>query len=95
MTTLLLFPSTSHPCDLVQGNFSIFLAKWDFLSAASNQNTRLCHAMVSVEGTILGPIALVGISLHFSRLLQGRIVLDWHENFFKRHVQGRILLTPS
>ena len=41
---LLAFSSTSHLCDLVQGNFLIFLAWWDFLSAASNQNTCLCHA---------------------------------------------------
>ena len=44
MTTLLAFPSTSRLCDLVQGNFSIFLAWWDFLSVASNQNTCPCHA---------------------------------------------------
>ena len=43
MITLLTFPSPSHPCDLVQGNFSIFFAWWDSLSATSNQNTRPCH----------------------------------------------------
>ena len=49
--------------------------------------------MVFVEVVILVPIALVGISLHFFRLLQGRIILDLHENLFKQHVQGRVLLT--
>ena len=44
VTALLAFPSTSRLCDLIQGNFSIFLAWWDFLSTASNQNTRLCYA---------------------------------------------------
>ena len=39
--------------------------------------------MVSVEAAILVPIALAGISLHFLRSLQGRIVLDLHENLFK------------
>ena len=43
VTTLLSFPSTSRLCDIVQENFSIFLALWDSLFVTSNQNTRLCH----------------------------------------------------
>ena len=39
--------------------------------------------MVSVEAAILVTIALAGISLHFLQSLQGRIVLDLHENLFK------------
>ena len=42
--------------------------------------------MVSVEAAILVPIVLVGISLNFLQPLQGRIVLDLHENLFKWHV---------
>ena len=49
--------------------------------------------MVFVEATILIPVALIGISLHFFQPLQGRIILDLHKNLFKWHVQGRILLT--
>ena len=44
MTAFLTLPSSSHLCDLNQGNFSTSLTWWDFLSAASNQNTRLYHA---------------------------------------------------
>ena len=40
---------------------------------------RITH-MVSVKATILVPIALIGISLHFFRPLQGRIVLDLHSS---------------
>ena len=50
--------------------------------------------MVSVEVAILVPITIVGISLHFLQPLQIRIVLDLHKHFFKRHVQGHVLLTP-
>ena len=49
--------------------------------------------MVSMEVAILVPIALIGISLHFSQPLQGRIILDLHKHLFKRHVQRRVLLT--
>ena len=95
VTTLLLSPSTSRPCDLIWGNFSIFLTWWDFQSATSNQNTRPCHAHSLYEAAILVPITFVRISLHFLQPLQGRIVLDLHENFLKRHVQRRVLSTPS
>ena len=50
--------------------------------------------MVFVEAAILVPIALVGISLHFFRPLQGRIIFDLYKYLFKRHVQGHVLLTP-
>jgi len=50
--------------------------------------------MVSVKVTILVPIVLIGIFLHFFLPFQGRIILDLHKNLFERHVQGRILLTP-
>ena len=50
--------------------------------------------IVSVEMTILVLITLVGISLHFFRTLQGRIILELHKHLFKRHVQGNVLLTP-
>ena len=40
-------------------------------------------SMVSVEATILAPIALIKISLHFFRPLHGRIILDLHKNLFK------------
>ena len=43
--------------------------------------------MVSIETTIHVPIALVGISFHFLRLLQGMIILNLHENLLKGHVQ--------
>ena len=49
--------------------------------------------MISVEAVILVPMALVGISFHFFRPLQGWIILDLHKHLFKQHVQGRILLT--
>ena len=48
--------------------------------------------MVSMEAAILVPIALVGISPHFLQSLQGRIILDLHENLLKGHVQWRVLL---
>ena len=51
--------------------------------------------MVSMEAAILVPIALVEISLHFLRPLQGRIILDLHENLLKGHVQWRVLLIPA
>ena len=50
--------------------------------------------IVSMEATILVPIALVGISLHFLRPFQGRIILDLYKDLLKRHVQWRVLLTP-
>ena len=50
--------------------------------------------MVSVETTILVPIALIGSSLHFFQPLQRRIILDLHKNLFKWHVRECILLTP-
>ena len=54
--------------------------------------------MVSMEAAILVPIALVGISPHFLQSLQGRIILDLHENLhenlLKGHVQWRVLLIP-
>ena len=50
--------------------------------------------MVSVEVVILVPIVFVGISLHFFRPLQGRIILDLHKHLFKWHVQGCVLLIP-
>ena len=50
--------------------------------------------MVSMEAAILVPIALVGISPHFLRPLQWRIILDLHKNLLKGHVQWRVLLIP-
>ena len=50
--------------------------------------------MVSMEATILIPIALVGISLHFLWLLQGWIILDLHKNLLKQHIQRSVLLIP-
>ena len=44
MMALPTFPSTSHLYNLVKGSFSTSLAWWDFLSIASNQNTRAYHA---------------------------------------------------
>ena len=48
--------------------------------------------MVSMEATILVSIALVGVSLHFLRPLQERIVLDLHENLLERRIQWCVLL---
>ena len=48
--------------------------------------------MVSMEATILVPITFIGISPHFLQPLQGRIILDLHENLLKGHVQWRVLL---
>ena len=42
--------------------------------------------MVSMETTILVPIALIGISLHFLWPLQRRLVLNLHENLLKRDI---------
>ena len=50
--------------------------------------------IVSMEAAILVPIALVGVSLHFLRPFQGRIVLDLHKDLLEWHVQWRVLLTP-
>ena len=50
--------------------------------------------MISMEATILIPIALIGISLHFLWPLQGWIILDLHKNLLKWHVQWGILLIP-
>ena len=50
--------------------------------------------MVSMKAAILVPIAFVGISLHFLWTLQGRIILDLHENLLKGHVQWCVLLIP-
>ena len=50
--------------------------------------------MISMKATILVPIALVGISLHFLRPLQGWIILDFHKNLLKWHIQWGILLIP-
>ena len=43
--------------------------------------------MIPMEATILVPIALIGISLHFLRPLQGRIILDLHKDLLKWDVQ--------
>ena len=51
--------------------------------------------LVFMEAAILIPIALVRISFHFLRPLQGRIILDLHENLLKGHVQWRVLLIPA
>ena len=48
--------------------------------------------MVSMEATILIPIALVGISFHFLQPLQGKIILDLHKDLLKWHIQWGILL---
>ena len=50
--------------------------------------------MVFMEATIHVPIALVGISFNFLRLLQGMIILNLHENLLKGHVQWHVLLIP-
>ena len=92
-TALLAFPLISRLYDLVQGNFSIFLAWWDFLYTVSNWNIRSCHAHGLYGSSNTIPITLVGISFHFLWPLQIRIVLDLHKHLFKRHVQGRVLLT--
>ena len=93
-TVLLAFPLISRLYDLVQGNFSIFLAWWDFLYTVSNWNIRPCHAHGLYGSSNTIPITLVGISFHFLWPLQIRIVLDLHKHLFKQHVQGRVLLTP-
>ena len=49
--------------------------------------------MVSMEATILVPIALVGVSLHFLRSFQGRIIFDLHKDLLERYVQWHVLLT--
>ena len=51
-------------------------------------------SVVSMEATILTPIALIGISLHFLRPLQGWIVFDLHKNLLKWYIQWGILLIP-
>ena len=48
--------------------------------------------MIPTKATILVPIALIGISLHFLQPLQGRIILDLHKDLLKWHVQRGILL---
>ena len=50
--------------------------------------------MISMEATILIPIVLVRISLHFLRPLQGWIILDLHKNLLKCYIQWGILLIP-
>ena len=71
----------SHPRKFL--NFSYLMRYFNLLL----QIETLVHVMpmVSVEAAILVPIALVGISLYFLQSLQGRIVLDLHENLFKWH----------
>ena len=44
--------------------------------------------MISMKATILVPITLVGISLHFLRPLQGWIILDLHKNLLKWYSMG-------
>ena len=44
VTTLLPLPSTSRPCDLIQGNSLIFLVWWGSLFVALGQNIRPYHA---------------------------------------------------
>ena len=43
--------------------------------------------MIPMEAIILVPIVLIGISLHFLRPLQGKIILDLHKDLLKWHVQ--------
>ena len=50
--------------------------------------------MISMEATILIPIVLVRISLHFLRPLQVWIILDLHKNLLKWYIQWGILLIP-
>ena len=51
-------------------------------------------SMVSMEATILTPIARIGISLHFLQPFQGWIILDLHKNLLKWYIQWSTLLIP-
>ena len=84
--TLLAFPSISRPCDLAK-EISQFSLPDEILYLLLQIKT-LVHVMfvISMEAAILIPIALIRISLHLFRPLQGRIILDLHKHLLKRHV---------